>query len=152
MIAFSHLRCFPATQLDPYASILMSIVPKIEDNSVRGSAYSVVENLAIRFDDMEKKTNYFLSFVNDPNFRQRLDASVLLSKIDNRITNGIPVLTAALTNRSLVISAYPGFRFINPPGSLRHNRIIDGVQQRAHKALDRVDPELAKQYEKPEPL
>jgi len=102
MVSFGHLQNFDSLQLDPYAPELMGIVPTIKDNQIRGFAFFVMEDSAVRIDNMWSKTNYFLSFVNDPSFGIQLRSMLLLSEIDNTITNGIPALTRALSERSLV--------------------------------------------------
>ena len=140
----------PATQLDSYASVLMSIVPKIENAQVQKLAYGILDELLIRIDNVETKINYFIPLLWDPSFNTRLNAAVALSRIDDSIANGIPTLTMALTNRSSFGSEFGGINY--PLNSRGLTDLINDFQQQAHDALTMVDPELAKQYEKPEQL
>ena len=141
--AFNHLLWFGSTELDPFASDLMEIVPKIESNLTRGLAFSMMKNSLIRSDNMRSKTEYLLSFVNDPCFDIQLDAMILLAKLDTTITNGIPTLTTALTNRSSFGSTLGGVIYV--VGSQAHNDVVNSIQQRAYIALAAIAPDLAQE-------
>ena len=146
MLAISYLLEFHRTDsriLDPYMSKLIDLLPAIVDNDTRGALYSLVEGSVITSGDSVKKLNYFFELIHDPSMRVRLNATIRLSEIDGSITNGIPVLIQALTNRFSVGSA---FAYPFPVGSLRYDQIVDGVQERAHTALATIDPQLAARY------
>jgi hypothetical protein len=117
----------------------MEIVPAIRNNQTRAHAFFVAENSALRSDDVWSKTNYFLSFVNDPSFRIRLDSMMLLSEIDNTITNGIPALIAALRSRFLVGSAFGG---LICPGKSGHGILLRGESKNEAEAIYEVDPDV----------
>ena len=130
--------------LDPYASQLMDIVPSITDNNTRKVVFRMVENSVLKTEDTQKQINYLLSFTNDPSFAIQLDAMILLWRIDGSLTNGIPILTTALTNRSVVGTAFAASLQV---GDRRYERAIDNIQKNALQVLTQISPELAKQYE-----
>ena len=148
--ALRHLRNMPVTQLDSYAPVLMTIAPRIENSQVQKFAYGVVDELVMKIDNVETQIDYFLPFLRDPNSNTRLNAALALSRIDNTITNGIPTLTTALTNRSSFNSTFGGIYY--PSNSQGLKDLINDLQQQAYEALTIIDPELAKQNEKPERL
>ena len=145
MISVDYLGRLKPQELDPFVPELMEIVPTIKNKLRREQAFEVVNDLALRIDNVETKKNYFLPFLRDPSFNIKFKAAVALSEIDNTITNGIPTLTTVLTNRSLFGSTFEGVLY--SIGTQRYNEVIDGFQRQAHNALANINPELAIRYE-----
>jgi hypothetical protein len=137
-VTFLHLRVLPPS-LDYVAEELMEILPKIKDGETRREGLGVVEPLAIRLANSGKKRAFFSQLLGDSDFSIRLEAAVLLSRIDGSVTNGIPILLNAVTNRSLMAST-----FVLPPGFSDQVKI---KQEEAHEALKRVSPSLARSYQ-----
>ncbi len=136
--AFMILGGFPDTYLDPYVVELMSMIPKLEDGSIRQLGCLVIKKAATRCSDSGKKTEYFTTLINDPSFKISLSAAIALSRVDNTITNGVQTLAAAITNEHLV-----GSVFFGGP------EYITDIQERAYNALVEVDPRMAEQFESP---
>ena len=123
----------------------MEILPTIKDGNTRRQGFEgVVASLAIRLANSDKKRAFFSQLLGDSEFSIRLEAAILLSRIDSSVTNGIPVLLNAVTNRSLVASTFTSFL---PPGFLDQVKIIKIKQEEAHEALKRVSPSLARSYQ-----
>ena len=142
---FSDLERNDRQILDPFMSQLMDIVPIITNNNTRYAAFSLVEGSLSRARDKAQTINFFLSFSSDPSFWIRLRAMILLSEVDHTITNGIPVLTQAITNRALVSSAISGMN-----AQYRRQKfemVVNDHQRQAYESLARIDPDKAEEYE-----
>lgn len=135
-IALWHLQQM-LPKLDYVASDLMAIVPGIADDITREQAYDTVERLAEKMDDVEKKKVYFMALLGDPDFSIQLKSAVILSRLDGSLTNGIPILINAVTNKSLMNSTFPP----QGPGWMPSQAPIR--QRTAYEALSRVAPLLA---------
>jgi hypothetical protein len=139
MIALWHLRNL-SEKLDYAASDLMTIVPRLSDDNTRRQAYDVVERLAVRLNDAEKKKAYFRALIGDPNFRIQLRAAITLSDLDSSLTNGVPILINAITNKSLVDSNF------DVPSAFGNFNQTAYMQRMAYESLTKVAPSTAAQY------
>ncbi len=140
-LAIDHIRSFSRSELRPFTSSLAEIVSRIGDNEVREDFHrNVVKDLALGRSNGEANTNYFLTLLDDSNWKLRHDAAVTLSIVDKSITNGIPTLITIITNRALVDSLFA------VPKDLSSS-VADFYQENAYHALNRVSPDIAKQYE-----
>ena len=160
LIAIAHLNHLEEmVNYDYMADDLMNLTTEMSDVSNRRSAYFLAERSAIRLDDVGRKRDYFISFLDDPDFKIQLEAAITLSRIDRTFTNSIPILIAAVTNMTLVRSAYaqsisnPGFRqmrLTNPallpsalaPFASRFD-LVTPLQNRALGALSLIAPDIA---------
>lgn len=138
-IALSHLQHM-LRKLDYVASDLMAIVPGIADDITREQAYDTVEILAVRLDDVERKKTYFVAFLRDADFHIQLKSAVMLSRVDSSVTNGIPILINAVTNKSLMNSTFP----TRGPGWIPNQALMR--QKMAYESLRKVAPLLADHY------
>lgn len=136
--AFMILRGLPDTYLDPFVVDLMSIVPKLDDGSIRQLGCLVIKKAATRCGDSGKKIDYFTTLISDPSFKIRLNAAIVLSRVDNTITNGIPTLASAVTNKHLLGSVFFGGQ-----------EYITSIQESAYNAILVIDQRVAEQYENP---
>lgn len=146
MITFVHLReLLPG--LDSVADELMEILPTIEDTKARSHGFRlVVGPLAIRHSSIEKRRDFFSTFLRDPSFEIQLEAAILLSQVDNSVTNGIPILLNAITNRNIVTTT------VRSAGSWPSGMLQDQVkykQRRARTALRNVSPSIAESNSTP---
>ena len=151
-LALSHLLSLEINDpqlLDPYRSQLMEIVSGISDPTSRRAAFSLVARGLGRSTDKAQNIKFLLAFSNDSNFVLRLEAMMLLSEIDHSITNGIPTLTTALTNRSLIGSSLVVPTAPGEDSIVQLNRVVDEFQERAFEALARVAPKLVIDYGNP---
>ncbi len=139
MRAFDYLRRFESQQLDPFASELMKIVPTIADNLSRELAFWVIETSTMGAENIEFSRDYYCEFLNDPSFNVRLEAAVVLSRVDPSITNGIDTLIFGITNNTPRGAVFLDF----PRPSLLH------TQERAYNALSLVAPEVARSFKNP---
>ena len=138
-IALWHLEQMKP-KLDYAASDLMAIVPEIADDKTREQAYFTVESLAERIHDVRKKKAYFLGFLGDPDFRIQLRSAIMLARLDSSLTNGIPILINAVTNKSLMNSTFPPTIQRGIPSQ------APIMQRMAYEALSTVVPSLADNY------
>jgi hypothetical protein len=146
MIAAMHLREMEREgTLSSLPDELIAIVPRLTDDNIRHSVFLMTIILAVRLDDIEQRRGFFLSFLDDPDFRIRLKSAVMLSRVDASLTNGVPILLQAVTNNSFMASTFPAIAGL--PQLPNQARI---EQRTAHEALNKVAPELAEQHPVPD--
>ncbi len=128
------------------ADEILASVRAVTDDNTRLQAFYSTRPLAESTGDTEKKLRHFLYFLDDTNFQIQIQSAVGLANIDNTITNGLPTLIRAVTNRSLVAqsitSTYPAQVLTTlPPTHVQMQ--IKYHQELAHGALQKVSPETA---------
>lgn len=146
MITFIHLRKLPASAVDPHALELMAVFPEIQDPDRRFQSLDTVQTVALRREPHEKIA-FFSGLLEDSDFRLRLQAAVMLSRIDKTLTNGVPILIEGSTNRALMTSSFPQRREWLSPGRLPVNPDQAMIhQEAAHRELMRISPALAEKH------
>ena len=146
-IALSHLSALPSSQLAPYAQQVIELFPIFTDKRNRQMGFNLARKLVNRSGSISLQTNFYLSLLNESDFRLRLDAAVQLSQADPTLTNGLPTLVTALTNKSLLRKSY-----LMPKSALSGRSAVSqdpevwNARKRAHQALISVAPELAEQF------
>jgi hypothetical protein len=133
---------------DFMAREILAMVREFEDDQVRWQAFNAVENLAIRTQNLEGRRAYFLSFLGDSDFRIQVESAILLSNIDNKVTNGVPVLIKALTDNFYSQTLTSRFARIMPASQVQ--RMIRSNEKRVYEALQNVSPAAARQVQVPD--
>jgi len=120
---------------------LLLLIPQIENPWVRSRALQSVEHLVSRMAEKKERTSYLLSFLQDPSFEIQLQAAIMLSRVDNTITNGLPILIVAATDTNQLTQKIRA-QIPNKTNPLGLNSIIAGLvrtkQGLAQEALQRV--------------
>lgn len=151
MIAYMHLRSLEQ-KAEFMADEILASVKLIEDDRTRWRAFESTKPLAERMGDLEKKKAYFLFFLNDSNFEIQLDSAVMLSRLDNKLTNGVPILAMAMTNTAFlatsIVSQWPtnAIPFLMPDLT----NTIRARQKSAYEALRMVSPGMEEQLQRAE--
>jgi hypothetical protein len=125
---------------------ILASVALVEDDSVRAVAFGSVEELVYQTGDNKSKTAYLLPFLQDPNFEIQVQAAVLLSRIDNKITNGVPILLAAASKTNLLAQAIAARISTGIPPVIRTSVVTHLVRFRqgaAREGLQRMSPKRA---------
>ena len=157
MVTVHHLGLLARDQaFDPEE--LMRIMRGSPDPELRRSILRVVDRLVTNLtiegggEDPRQFVPFYLDLLDDSFFPVQFQAAVRLSQLDPSLTNGIPWLLIATTNRTLMVEHYPQPSNVLSLGVGRQTSDQALIQQwRAHDALSVVSPELAKAHPVVEP-
>ena len=141
MIAYSHLSPL-VMHSDFMADEILESVKMIDDDATRWQAFQSVEVLASR----RGGKAYALYFLNDSDCDIQLRSAIILAHIDNKMTNGLPILVKVMMNPNSVSQAISS-RFSAGMATSTLQLITRSKQESARQALRMVSPALAEQLE-----
>ena len=148
MVSLRYLSRFGADELTPFWAELKAAVMDMPNADRRWEALQFMQTVAVWQEDGEKVA-FFVELLEDPDFRIRMRAAVMLSRIDPTLAQGFPILIEASTNRARMAQLFPQFgggRILNGGLGLPWPDQARFKQREAHQALAKVSPKLAEQF------